>query len=190
MSRLSVILAAAILLPHVRAVADESLPAGGVYTPKTPMQSVPMRVEVLDGASFRDIETGVIYRLYGVDACTRDQLANLGRQPWQCGASAIAWLTTATLNKWVSCNSLREKDERRLARCSSSEHADLAADMIKEGLAVCLPDSEDQQVRAYASAQEQARKSYRGLWSSQFAMPWDFRAKQDATKQAAAKHIP
>ena len=179
-------LGAAVLFLHASTVAGEPLPTGGIYTPKAPMQSVPMRVEVLDGTTFRDIETGVVYRLYGVDACQRDQLANLGRQPWQCGASAIAWLTTATLNKWVSCNPLREKDGRRLARCSSSEHADLAADMLKDGLAVCLPGDEDQTVRAYLAAQEQARKAYRGVWSSQFAMPWDFRAKQ----AASAKHDP
>ena len=102
---------------------------------------------------------------------------------WQCGVAAVAWLTTATLNKWVSCNALREKDGRRIARCSSSEHADLAGDMIKEGLAVCLPDSEDQRVRSYAQDQEQARKAYKGLWSSQFAWPWDYRAKQASSRK-------
>ena len=58
--------------------------------------------------------------------------------------------------------------------------------MLKDGLAVCLPGDEDQTVRAYVAAQEQARKAYRGVWSSQFAMPWDFRAKQ----AASAKHDP
>lgn len=137
-----------------------------------------MRVEALDGATFKDIETSVVYRLYGVDTCDRDQIANLGRQPWQCGVTAIAWLTSATLGKWVSCNVLREKDGRKLARCSSSEHADLAADMLKEGVALTLPPEDDQRIRAYDAAQEQARKAYRGLWSSQFAMPWNFRSQK------------
>ena len=55
--------------------------------------------------------------------------------------------------------------------------------MIKEGLAVCLPDSEDQRVRSYILEQEQARKAYKGLWSSQFAMPWDYRAKQASSRK-------
>ena len=55
--------------------------------------------------------------------------------------------------------------------------------MIKEGLAVCLPDSEDQRVRSYSQDQEQARKAYKGLWSSQFAMPWDYRAKQALSRK-------
>ena len=122
-----------------------------------------MRVEVIDGVTFRDIETGLVFRLFGVDACQRDQIANLGRQPCSAASPRSPGAPTATLNKWVSCNALREKDGRRIARCSSSEHADLAGDMIKEGLAVCLPDSEDQRVRSYAQDQEQARKVLQGL---------------------------
>ena len=59
----------------------ESAASDGVYTPMALMQSTPMRVEVIDGVTFRDIETGVVFRLFGVDACQPDQIANLGRQP-------------------------------------------------------------------------------------------------------------
>ncbi len=92
-----ILLAAALCFQGVAARA-ESAASEGVYTPKALTQSTPMRVEVIDGVTFRDIETGVVFRLFGVDACQRDQIANLGRQPWQCGVAAIAWLTTATLN--------------------------------------------------------------------------------------------
>jgi len=148
------------------------------YTPQSALQSPPMRVRVIDATSFRDIETGVNYRLYGVDSCLPTQSANLGRQSWPCGAVAIAWLTNATLGKWVSCNALREAGDQRLSRCASSEHQDLAADMLKEGLAIVLPIAEGQEVRAYSQLQDHARKQYRGLWSSQFVMPWELRAKQ------------
>ena len=149
----------------------------GIYKPQGALQSTPMRVEVIDATSFRDIETGSIYRLYGVDSCLQTQTANLSRQSWLCGAVAIAWLTNATLGKWVSCNIIRETGGQRLSRCSSSEHQDLAADMLKEGLAVVLPAAEGQEVRAYSQLQDQARKQYKGLWSSQFTMPWELRAK-------------
>jgi endonuclease YncB( thermonuclease family) len=150
----------------------------GVYTPQSALQSTPMRVEVMDATSFRDIETGARYRLYGVDSCLPTQSANLSRQSWPCGAVAIAWLTNATLGKWVSCNALRETAGQQLSRCASSEHQDLAADMLKEGLAIVLPIAEGQEVRAYSQLQDQARKQYKGLWSSQFTMPWELRAKQ------------
>ncbi len=147
-----------------------------VYTPQSALQSTPMRVEVIDATSFRDIETGAKYRLYGVDSCLPTQTASLNRQSWLCGAVAIAWLTNATLGKWVSCNALRETAGQRFSRCASSEHQDLAADMLKEGLAIVLPIAEGQEVRAYSQLQDQARKQYKGLWSSQFTMPWDLRA--------------
>lgn len=149
-----------------------------IYKPQSALQSTPMRVEVIDATSFRDIETSAAYRLYGVDSCLPSQTANFGRQSWPCGAVAVAWLTNATLNKWVSCNVLRESGGQRLSRCSSSEHQDLAADMLKEGLAVVLPAAEAQEVRFYGQLQDQARKQYKGLWSSQFTMPWDLRAKK------------
>lgn len=168
----SVVIGVAVALNA--ALAEET----NVYKPQSALQSTPMRVEVIDATSFRDIETGAIYRLYGVDSCVPTQTANFGRQSWPCGAVAIAWLTNATLGKWVSCNVVREAGGQRLSRCSSSEHQDLAADMLKEGLSVALPIGEGQEVRAYSQLQDQARKQYKGLWSSQFTMPWDLRAKQ------------
>jgi endonuclease YncB( thermonuclease family) len=150
----------------------------GIYKPQSALQSTPMRVEVIDATSFRDIETGAVYRLYGVDSCLPTQSANLARQSWRCGTVAIAWLTNATLGKWVSCNVVREAGGMLLSRCSSSEHQDLAADMLKEGLALVLPAPERQVVRAYSQIQDQARKQYKGLWASQFTMPWELRAKE------------
>jgi endonuclease YncB( thermonuclease family) len=148
------------------------------YIPQSALQSTPMRVEVIEATSFRDIESGARYRLYGVDSCLPTQTADLGRQSWPCGAVAIAWLTNATLGKWVSCNALRQEGDQRLSRCASSEHQDLAADMLKDGLAIVLPIGEGQEVRVYNQLQDQARKQYRGLWSSQFVMPWEVRARQ------------
>lgn len=168
---------AVFFVAYVSACAASSEEAS-IYKPQRALQSTPMRVEVVDATSFRDIETGARYRFYGIDSCLPSQTAIFARQSWPCGAVVIAWLTNATLGKWVSCNVIREAAGHRLARCSSSEHQDLAADMLKEGLAVLLPAAEGQGVRAYIQAQDQARKQYKGLWSSQFMMPWEMRAKQ------------
>lgn len=149
----------------------------GVYRPNSALQSPPLRVEVLDGVRFRDIETHAVYRLYGVDACTSGQVASLSRQPWPCGAVAVAWLVKATLNRWLACNTLRQEGDERLARCSSADHADIAADMLREGIAVAPPSSTgDPVIHAYVAAEAEARKAYRGIWASSFEMPWEFRA--------------
>ena len=152
-------------------------PAPKLYAPKSALQSPPLRVEVLDGARFRDIETQDVYRLYGVEACAPGQTARLGRQPWPCGAVAAAWLVAATLNKWVACNVIRQENGENLARCASADHSDIGADMVRDGVAVAVPPTErDPGVRAYAAAERAARKGYRGIWASSFEMPWEFRA--------------
>jgi len=174
-SLLSLIAASAFAANDSVAPALSSKSSEGVYTPKANVQTTPMRVVVLDGATFRDIETGRAYRLYGVDACATDQSATLGRQPWPCGAVAIAWLVGATLGKWTACNVVSEADGVTYARCATSEHPDIALDMLKEGQAVTYPDGEGKTLHAYVEAEAEARKSFRGLWASQFQFPWDFR---------------
>ena len=126
--RLPSIVSAAML---VAGVAGQSIAASadqtasseplGFYSPKGSQQSPPLRVEVLEGVKFRDIETGDVYRLYGIDACAPTQRATLGRQPWPCGVMATAWLVSATLGKWVACARILEGDGVIQARCASSQ---------------------------------------------------------------------
>ena len=131
---------------------------------------------MLDGRRFRDIESGTVYRLLGVDTCAPGQVARLGRQPWPCGTVATAWLVAATLNRWLSCATVREEAGEQLARCASASHPDLAAAMVRDGIAVSLPATGiAPEIRAYAAAEREARKAYRGLWASTFQMPWEFR---------------
>ncbi|HEV2575504.1 MAG TPA: thermonuclease family protein [Beijerinckiaceae bacterium] len=151
----------------------------GIYAPRTPLQSPPLRVEVIDGTRFRDIETGDAYRLYGIETCAPAQTARLGRQPWPCGTMATAWLVTATLNAWLACRTLREESGEHLVRCATAGHQDLAADMLRAGVAVAVPGTDrEPAIRAYIQAEQDARKAYRGLWSSTFQMPWEWRASR------------
>lgn len=153
----------------------------GIYAPQLPLQSPPLRVEVIDGVRFRDIETGAAYRLYGIDTCAPEQTARLGRQPWPCGTMATSWLVTATLNAWLACRTLRDEASEHLVRCATAGHPDIAADMLRAGIAVALPGTDrDPAIRAYVQAEQDARKAYRGLWSSTFQMPWEWRAKRPA----------
>ena len=171
----------AIAFSFLAATAGESQPApapSSLYLPGSAAQAPPLRVEVLDGTRFQDIETSTVYRLYGIATCLPGQVARLGRQPWACGTMATAWLVTATLGKWLSCATLQDEAGERLARCASADHPDLAGAMVRDGIAVTLPPTErDPIVRAYVSAERDARKAYRGLWASSFEMPWDYRVR-------------
>jgi len=171
------------------------LDQAGFYRPGSAPQSPPLRVEVFDGRRFRNVEIGAVYRLYGIDTCApgrsslgplagmtcqgseRRETARLGRQPWPCGAMATSWLVAATLNKWLSCVTIRDEAGEHLSRCASAAHPDLAADMISDGVAVTLPPTEKApEIRAYAAAEREDRKAYRGLWANTFERPWEFRA--------------
>ncbi len=186
-----VLLLTAVLLAAAGGGVAASQPAerdAGIYAPKIPPQSPPLRVEVVDGQRFRDIETGQAYQLYGIETCAPGQTARLGRQPWPCGTMATAWLVTATLNAWLACATLREEAGERLVRCATAGHPDLAADMLRAGVAVAKPGTDaDPAIRAYALAEQEARKAYRGLWSSTFQMPWDWRASHPAPSPARSE---
>jgi endonuclease YncB( thermonuclease family) len=165
--------------------AESPSTSSGGYKPRNAVQSTPMRAVVLDGITFRDIETNSDYRLYGIDACAGDQTAALGRQTWPCGAVATAWMVTATLGKWVACGVVEEIDNVKVARCATAEHADIAADMLKEGLALTLPQSDERKkIRVYTEAEAAARKGFKGLWASQFQFPWVYRAEKRARDDA------
>lgn len=173
------LLAASLIAAWPLAARGED-PSPG-YRPNNAAQTPPLRVQVLDSVTFSDIETGDVYKLYGIDACAPDQLAQLGRQKWPCGVMATAWLVRATLNKWLACRTIEQRDGVRFARCASSEHPDLALDMLKDGMAVNVPaQAGAPTIPSYAAAEQSARKAFRGLWYSAFDMPWDYRAHRAA----------
>ncbi|WP_162258891.1 thermonuclease family protein [Mesorhizobium sp. Root172] len=149
--------------------------APGVYTPGDHAASNPMRVVVLSPTTFQDVETKQKYRLYGVDACELGQTARLGKQTWPCGVVAVAWLVNATLNKWVVCLPVRTDVAVIVARCATAEMADVAAEMLKAGIAITLPDDPDRRIPIYGQLEHEARNSYRGIWASAFQMPWLYR---------------
>lgn len=151
------------------------------YAPGERRATNPMRVVVLTPTTFQDVETGQIYRLYGIDACEAGQTATLGKQTWPCGVVATAWLVTATLNKWVVCAPVRTDGVVIVGRCATGDKPDIAADMLKAGLAVTLPADPDRLIPAYAELEREARKAYRGLWASSFQMPWLFRRSSPQT---------
>ncbi|SCB50170.1 thermonuclease family protein [Rhizobium multihospitium] len=172
----------------VPCLAQSGADPASLYQPRVAAQLPPLRVEVIDGVRFRDIETKTVFRLYGIDACAPEQTANLGRQPWPCGTMVQAWLVTATLNTWVACTVISDQPGEHLARCATAGHRDLAADMLREGVAVLAPVAEGGPViREYAAAEEAARKAYRGLWSSTFQMPWEWRTAHEATASTVAR---
>ncbi len=158
-----------------------SSPSLSIYTPRETVQRTPMRVSVLDGRSFRDEASQATYRLYGIETCEPGQVAELGPQRWPCAIVPMAWLVAATLNKWVTCNIVTEKDGIRLARCASNDFPDMALELLRSGAAVIDTSESGPLIELYKTTEAEAKRAGRGLWGSKFEMPWAFRERASST---------
>jgi endonuclease YncB( thermonuclease family) len=85
---------------------------------------------------------------------------------------------TATLNKWVACNVIVEKDGLRHARCASHEVSDMGQELLRIGAAVVDGAESGTLIDLYKATEAEAKRSSRGLWGSTFEMPWAFRHRQ------------
>lgn len=110
-------------------------------------------------------------RLHGIDAPESSQLCVLDGKPWRCGAEAANRLADKVGRQQVSCEE-RDKDRygRVVATCSVGG-VGLNAWMVSEGLAVAYR----QYSLDYVGQEEAAKNSRRGVWASEFDMPWDWR---------------
>lgn len=161
-----------------------------IYTPRETVQRTPMRVAVLDGRSFRDGGTGAIYRLYGIETCEPGQFAELGPQLWPCHVVPMAWLVSATLNKWVACNVVMEKGGIRHARCASNDFHDMGLELLRTGAALVDVAESGPLIDLYKNAEAEAKRGSRGLWGSTFEMPWAYRQRLTSKPQASQAQSP
>lgn len=146
------------------------------YDPKFQKNTVPFLAEVTSATTFRDVATGKMYKLYGVEGCASNQYATAGNQKYLCGIQAQGWLISATLYNAVICTPVRVENDVTIARCASGQFPDIAQEMLNLGLAVMSPKAEDQLIPEYAKVEGDARKEFRGLWRSEFEMPWTFKS--------------
>ncbi|HKP27386.1 MAG TPA: thermonuclease family protein [Dongiaceae bacterium] len=130
---------------------------------------------VIDGDSL--VVGGVRIRILDVDAPESGQFCFTRSQPvdqgaWHCGRLAARALSEEIGDQKVSCDmTARGVRKGWLARCSVGGQ-DLAQWLAANGWAVPAPDCKCEVVR---SASDQAKAEGRGIWSSAFTMPWDWR---------------
>jgi endonuclease YncB( thermonuclease family) len=156
---------------HVRvfplvALALAGIAAAGWFAKREPAQIVGT-ARIIDGDSL--VVAGVEIRLYGIDAPEYHQYCFRRGRPWRCGIDATRVLRTLIANRPVACRA-REEDRygRTVASCSVAA-SDLGAAMVAGGHAVAYG--------AYELEERAARNAGRGIWSSRFERPADWRAK-------------
>lgn len=126
--------------------------------------------EVIDGDTM-DVN-GSRVRLYGIDAPEAAQTCQRDGRTWACGTIAEHSLVSAIAGRQVRCEEQHiDRYGRRVATCRAGEK-NLNAWMVENGWAVAY--------RQYGGAiydleEAAARAARRGIWSSEFVMPWDWR---------------
>ena len=116
--------------------------------------------------------SGMRVRLYGIDAPEAAQTCQRNGREWACGTDAMRALETEIGSLGVSCE---EQDIDRYDRVVGICHTgsrDLNAWMVRSGWAVAYRQYGGE---VYDGEEVMARVAQRGLWSSDFVMPWDWR---------------
>lgn len=123
------------------------------------------RARIIDGDSL--VVQGMELRLKGIDAPEILQECVKEAAKWPCGRESARRLGNFLRGKVVTCDaSERDAHDRLLARCKTGGR-DINRWMVEQGWAVSFHD--------YSSVERAARAEKRGIWSSTFVRPQDWR---------------
>ncbi len=113
-------------------------------------------------------------RLWGIDAPGLEQTCKRAGKAWPCGREAARALNRLVTGNTVRCIVIVEDKLRRLVvgDCTLGGES-LSRWMVRNGWAVMA-----RQTTAYAKDEAEAKEARRGIWSSEFEMPWDWRIRQ------------
>ena len=127
-------------------------------------------------------------RLFGIDAPEAKQTCTKNGRPWTCGLASADQLARLVNGQQVNCVAVGlDRYHRVVARCSAGSR-ELNRYMVATGYAVAFRRYSSE----YVSAEESAKSVKRGLWSSQFELPSQFRddgsyiVEQPRTNDASA----
>lgn len=114
-------------------------------------------------------------RLWGIDAPAVEQTCKRAGKSWACGRDAARALANLVAGKTVRCRVIVEDKLRRLivGDCTLGGES-LSRWMVRNGWAVMNPRQTD----VYAKEEAEAKEARRGIWASEFEMPWDWRIHQ------------
>ena len=158
MKMLNIILATAIATPFIISLMSAS-----------GLSEIVGTASVIDGDTI-DIH-GERIRLHGIDSPEGRQRCIRSGQEWRCGADASNALSGFIGRSPVICAVVDvDRYKRKVATCSV-RGADLNHWMVEQGWAVAYR----RYSHAYDGAEDGARLAARGIWSSEFEMPWVWR---------------
>ncbi|MFO0996643.1 MAG: thermonuclease family protein [Alphaproteobacteria bacterium] len=142
---------------------------------------VSVRADDLAGAAHSiDGDTIVVLgeqiRLFGIDAPEVQQLCQRQGSYWPCGVAAAHALAQKVVGRDVICRPRAHDRHWRVFGICYVDGEDLNAWVVREGWALAYR----RHSMDYVEAEEEAKAARRGLWSSEFQMPWEYRRKKPA----------
>jgi len=142
----------------------------------TPGQVISGKAKVFDGHSL--LIDGNAIRLDGADAPGAVQTCTSGSgTAWRCGEAAYRRLVELTADHKIICRVTEQVGDGAAAICATTGVSDLAAVLVRDGLAV--PNGHDH--GRYGAAVNAARAGKTGMWEGSFTLPSKWRAANSAT---------
>jgi endonuclease YncB( thermonuclease family) len=143
----------------------------------------PAFADVTGTASIIDADTleihGTRIRLIGIDAPENGQLCTEpDGSTWRCGQKAALALSDYINRRPVECVGDKKDRYKRLLAVCHLDDVDLNAWLVEEGWAVAYR----RYSTVYVEQEERAEANKKGIWSSDFDMPWEWRKKKRNAK--------
>lgn len=135
-------------------------------------QIVNGQAQVVDGDTLRVGSERV--RLFGIDAPESSQTCQRDGSAWRCGEESTRQLASIVEGHSVECQASGRDAYGRLLAICFSVGIELNRTMVEQGWAVAFRRYSD----AYVAEEAQAKAARRGIWSSSFDLPQDYRSSQ------------
>lgn len=153
----------------IEALREEGEEAKASPSSNESTQNLAGTASVIDGDTIEI--RGKRIRLHGIDTPESFQLCYVDGRPWQCGQAAASRLSHKIWQKSVRCEKRDEDRYGWLIAVCYADDVNINAWLVSEGLAVAYREYSTD----YVGLEKRAKTARKGVWGSQFEMPWDWR---------------
>lgn len=161
-----------MIAPSFTPFATIALVAAALSPVAVSAQSMVGHVYVVDGDTVE--MAGQRIRLFGVDAPESTQNCERGGVAWACGAEAGERLTALIAARPLRCEGQSVDDYGRVVAICRVGSIDLGQSMVQTGWAMAYQHYSND----YVADEAGARAGRRGIWTSNFSPPSEWRAAQ------------
>lgn len=133
--------------------------------------------QVVDGDSLS--VGGISVRLFGIDAPEGKQTCDRGGDQWACGEEAASQLRMLVGSNVVECRGQGIDTYGRTVAVCRADGFELNKTMVEQGWATAFRKYSQE----YVVEEMRAKAERRGIWSSSFALPEDYRMAQEQRQE-------